>query len=116
MPTPLANAVNSLMSALKAAAGVEITYSRGVSEIIINAIPGNTLSESTFADGSVRTTRIADFIVQIADLGLTPQRGDRIDWDGRRYEVRHPGDGRVFEEVGPYKQSYRVHTVEVNVS
>lgn len=110
------NAIGSLIQAVHGAAGGEVTYSRGATDIVVTAAPGNTLTESTFADGSVRTTRIADFLIKVADLGLTPKQGDRITWDGRLYEVRHPSGGRVFDEAGPYKQLFRVHTVEVNGS
>jgi hypothetical protein len=83
----------------------------------LTAVPGRTAVEMETSDGVVRTDKIHDFIVEVAELaGITPRQGDRITWDQRRFEVMSPGSGtggKVYEEEGPYKQLYRIHTKEI---
>jgi hypothetical protein len=116
MTTPLANAVTALHASLTETAGVTVTYSQGGTNTIIQAaIPGRTSVEAQFADGSVRTEKLFDWIVsQDALPGMKPTKGDVIDWEGRRYEVLHPAGGKVYEEVGPYQQLFRIHTRQVH--
>lgn len=116
MATPLQNAVLAMHNTLKAAAGVEVVYTQGSATFIVTALPGSTLTDSTFADGSVRTDRSHDFVISMDELFVTPTAGDTIDWDSRKYQVSHPAGGKVFDEVGPYKQLYRIHTKEMNAS
>lgn len=114
MTTPLQNAVNRLHTSLSGVAGVTVIYTQnGQTPFEIEAIPGRTTVEAEFADGAVHTDRTLDFVVKIEDFYLTPAKGDVIDWDERKFEVMHPAGGKVFEEVGPYKQLYRIHTKEV---
>lgn len=118
MPTPLANAVNVAFNSLAFAGGVCVTYTQGLTiHKNVEALPGRTDTESQFSDGTIRTSRMADFIVPIESLfGLVPMKGDTIVWDDRKYEVMHPAGGRVYDEMGPYKQLYRIHTKEVYAS
>ena len=113
MATPLQNAVTALHASLKQAAGVTVEYTQSGTVVELTAVPGRTTVESEFGDGTVRSDRTADFVVNITDLGLTPAQGDTIVWDSRTYEVMHPAGGKVYEEVGPYRQLYRIHTKEV---
>lgn len=104
-----------LQSSLRAAAGVEVTYthsSQGVT-YSVTAIPGRTDIEADQGDGILRTMRLHDFIVEMADMMYEPSEGDRIAWDDRVYEVNNPASDRYAAEVGPYKQTWRIHTVEV---
>lgn len=106
-------AVDSLWRAHKQAAGVTIAYTQdGVTKSVV-AVPGRTLTEADFGEGVIRTDRMHDFIVNIDEFGLTPQRGDTILWDERKYEVLNPTGGKHYQEVGPYKQMYRIHAKEV---
>lgn len=109
------NAVAGLFASLRGAAGVTVEYTQTSSgiEFQITAVPGRTRFESEFVDGSVRSDSAFDFIMSADDMALTPARGDVIVWDDRRFEVMHPAGGKVFEEIGPYRQLYRVHTKEV---
>lgn len=114
--TPLASAVAAMHASLTETAGVAVTYRQGgVATIIQGAIPGRTSVEAQFADGSVRTEKLFDWIIpQEALAGAKPAKGDVIDWEDRRFEVLHPAGGKVYEEVGPYQQLFRIHTRQVH--
>ena len=116
MPTPMQNAIDSLRTGLLSSAGVSIAYVQGATTVNLQAIPGQTKTETDQGDGVVRQYRMADFIVQQSALGLTPARGDTITYDSRRYVVANPSGGKCYDEVGPYAQMYRIHTKEINAS
>jgi hypothetical protein len=115
MQPQLKAAIDSLWRAQKSAAGVTVTYTQSGQSKNLTAVPGRTLTEADFGEGVIRTDRMHDFIVNIDEFGLVPQRGDTISWDGRKYEVLNPTGGKHFDEIGPYKQLYRIHAKEVYV-
>lgn len=115
MTTFLQNAIGILRQTVQSAAGVTVNYVRlsNSSETELTAVPGSTQTEADNGDGVIRTDRMHDFIVDVADLGFVPSAGDRIEWDSRTYEVMNPTGGKHYDEVGPYQQMYRIHTKQV---
>jgi hypothetical protein len=111
--TLLESALESLWASLATASEVSVTYRRGGISVQLAAIPGRSQTEVDSGDGYVRSMQLNDFIVKRAELGLTPQPGDRIEWQGRYFDVVHLAGERHYESVGPWSVLYRVHTREV---
>lgn len=110
-------AIDALFAGLAASNGVSVVYTpTGLAAINLTAIPGVTDTEATAADGTVRTMRSHDFVVKISALGRTPERGDAITYDSRKYVVANINGRRHFDEVGPFKQLYRIHTKQIDAS
>lgn len=65
MPAPLQNAVASLFASLQGAAGAAVEYTQSTTTVAVNAVPGRTSVEAEFADGSVRTDKLMDFVIAI---------------------------------------------------
>ena len=117
MANVLQNAISAALKSVRASAGVVVDYTQGATTVNdCPAIPGSTTTESEFADGVVRTDKSHDFIIEREDLPFTPAKGDRIVWNTRTYDVMHPANGRVYEDIGPFRQAWRIHTKEVNGS
>lgn len=110
----LESALDALWSSLSTATEASITYRRGGGvSVQLAAIPGRSMSEVDQGDGYVRTMQLNDFIVKRAELSLTPQPGDRIEWASRKFEVVHLAGERQYETLGPWSVLYRIHTREV---
>ena len=111
--TLLESAINAMWASLATASDASVTYRRGGISVQLSAIPGRAQTEVDSGDGYVRSV-LNDFIFKSAELGLTPQPGDRIEWQGRHYDVAHMAGGAHYEHVGGWSVLYRVHTREVS--
>ena len=106
-----------------AIAGETITYTRKdvATALTITAILGRTTPQrQALADGRVNLDEEpADFLIDQAliDFGaglVEPQRGDRITYGGRVWEVT-PRDGEpCFRPDNQYRSLYRVRTIRVS--
>lgn len=110
---PLESAINAMWASLATASDASVTYRRGGISVQLATIPGKSQSEVDSGDGYVRSVQLNDFIFKSAELGLTPQPGDRIEWQGRHYDVAQTAGGNHYEFVGGWPVLYRVHTREV---
>jgi hypothetical protein len=112
------NAVNALWRGLKSAGGVTVSYrAQGSPDVLVanlDAIPGETRTETAVGEVAVSADRLHDFVVRVQDLGQEPEIGDLITWDGRDYEVRGDGVSRHYDEIDRHKILYRIHTKEVS--
>lgn len=79
----------------------------------VNATVGKTLFRSENEYGVTIRTESRDFLIAGSDLPDDPVRGDRIVYDGRRYEVLAPNGEPVWRWCGTYHWTRRVHTKEI---
>ena len=75
-------------------AAVSINYFRGETALAfrIPAKLGRTLFRAENAFGVTVRTEQRDFIIRASDLPETPEVGDEIQFDGKRYSVSAPND------------------------
>lgn len=98
---------------------VDIAYTRyrvdeaQAPSIVIKAVPGRTLFRAENDCGVTVRTEARDFLVEAADLGAEPQRGDLIDFDGGRYEVLAPDGEPVWRWSDAFRLAYRIHTKHI---
>lgn len=113
----LADAVElSLWPSLKATAGISVSYTQGVTTKTVTVVPGRTRTTVETQSGIARSDRLNDWIVEAADLALTPLRADTIVWGTRKFEVMNPSGTRVFDNCDQYGKLLRIHTKEVYAS
>lgn len=79
----------------------------------IRATVGKTRFRSENEYGVTIRTESRDFLIAGPDLSNDPVRGDRIVYDGRRYEVLAPNGEPVWRWCGTYHWTRRVHTKEI---
>jgi hypothetical protein len=104
-----------LFTTMLSQGGQTVFYDDGLVPFQLEAIPGVTQIQYQGSEGDIRTGRLHDFIVWIDDMGgRIPKHGDEITWQDRVYAVSTPAGLRHYEEIGPYKQVYRIHTREKN--
>jgi hypothetical protein len=113
MPLPLQSAVDTLWRATKSAGGVAVTYTQDGTDYSLYAVPGTTVIESQNNDGSIRTEKVQDFIFQVSDMSITPQRADTITWGTRTFEVVQPDGERCYSYSDQFQRLIRVSTKEV---
>ena len=68
----------------------DVTYSRDGAAKAVKAIVGRTVFRSTNDSGHWTRTETRDFIIRPDELGLIPEKGDVIRFDGGEYEVLAP--------------------------
>ena len=54
-------------------------------------------------------TETRDFIIRPDELGLVPEKGDVIRFDGGEYEVRAPNGEPVWRWSVPHRTAMRIH-------
>lgn len=125
MTNPAANAVLIAHRAALAVSGASVTYRRGASSFVIEAIPERAAIVDDGGDDYSDTSREFDWIVAVEDMLLDgvpilPIRGDTIHWtapDGvpRIYEVLPRAEGRHYRHSDPQRMKLRIFTIEANV-
>ena len=95
-----------------------VVYSRGISNVAVQATIGKTAFEIDDGYGMIEKWESRDFLIVAADLALggaviTPQRGDKITDGGKVYEVLAPGKEDVCRPSDPYGVTLRIHTKQV---
>jgi len=76
----------------------------------ITAVPGRTVFRQQNEYGTYIRTETRDFIVRCEQLSGEPQRGDEIEYGGRRYEVLAPNGEPAWRWSDPLHTAYRIHT------
>jgi len=113
MATGFEDAVTQATESLLAFAGESCTYLRGASSAVV------TLRRSSLAPqymdtgvGQVVEVRPVDFIGLTSALPYdTPEAGDRITCDGKRFEVTPTTSEKCFRRITPTMT--RIHTKQV---
>lgn len=111
-------ALQTLWHAQHTNGGKSVTYRSGMAECTLVAVPAQTIAELELGDGVIRTAKLADWIIKAADLVLRgepawPQVGDRIQCDGRHYEVMNMTGGQHYEKIGMTDIYWRIHSREI---
>ena len=93
---------------------VPIKYqSKGGTSAELTATVGRTLFRSENEYGVTIRVESRDFLVSAENLPREPQRGDRIIYAGRIYEVLAPNGEPVWRWSGPQHVTRRIHTKEI---
>ena len=79
----------------------------------LTATIGRTLFRTENEYGVTIRVESRDFLISTEKLSVTPQRGDRIIYAGRRYEVLAPNGEPVWRWSGTSQQTRRIHTKEI---
>jgi hypothetical protein len=112
-----------LAGQLQASASVEITYTRKLVSITMDATPGATDWSAMTEYAVVNAWVSRDFIFPLTEIDslspATPQMGDRITEVGedgvtRTYDVMAPSGAQSFRLMGTTRNICRVHTKQVN--
>jgi len=74
------------------------------------AVPGRTVFRQQNEYGAYVRTETRDFVVKREHLAAEPQKGDEIEYAGRRYEVLAPGGEPAWRWSDPAHTAYRIHT------
>jgi len=93
-----------------------IAYSRGPLEATFEATFGQTAYEVQDEFGVLIVAHAPDFLLSAADLAavfVEPALGDRIEADGKLYEVMRIGGEGVWRYSDPHRQTMRIHTKEI---
>lgn len=90
------------------------TYQRGSVAKPLLVTQAATIAESDDGELIVNTT-IVDWIFEASELLISgsttePQPGDRIEWDGKTFELMALGGEKCWRWHGRDGKSYRVHT------
>jgi hypothetical protein len=110
--------VIGLHDSLAAAAGVEITYSRGEASVELVAVRGRIDHEEIDIDRGSVSSREAAFIVKTDELRLSagailPQVGDTIEiTGGASYRVQQITGDRCYRFTDQTQKLLRIYTVE----
>lgn len=89
----------------------EALYRRpGAVERTVRATAGRSAWDATDADGAVVRIENVDFIVPAEDLETAPEKGDRLVFDGREYEVLSPGGEPPWRWSDVRRTAMRIHT------
>lgn len=93
---------------------VQITYQgKGENPVPMTATVGRTLFRAENEYGVTIRTESRDFLVSVGQMPTEPQRGDRITYGGRLYEVLAPNGEPVWRWSGSPQVTRRIHTKEI---
>ena len=93
---------------------VPIRYQfRSGGSVELTATIGRTLFRADNEYGVTIRIESRDFLVNSRNLPADPQRGDRIVYAGRIYEVLAPNSEPVWRWSGPQHVTRRIHTKEI---
>lgn len=93
---------------------VPIVYRRkGKMPVSMTASVGRTLFRAENEYGVTIRVESRDFLVSVDQMPREPQRGDRITYAGRIYEVLAPNGETVWRWSGPQHVTRRIHTKEI---
>jgi hypothetical protein len=100
-----------------------VVYQRGSNTVSVLATIGATIFRIDDGAGALLRVEARDYLITAADLvvggsPIVPRRGDRIrETFGSQtfiYEVSAPGDEPEWRWSDPYRQTYRIHTQQVD--
>lgn len=93
---------------------VPIVYQCRDGEILtLTATLGRTLFRAENEYGTTVRIESRDFLISASQLATEPQRGDRITYDGKEYEVLAPNSEPVWRWSGASHITRRIHTKEI---
>lgn len=93
---------------------VSIRYiPRNGTPLSVNAVVGRTLFRAENEYGMTVRVESRDFLIPVSNLPQEPQRGDRIIYAGREFEVLAPNSEPVWRWSGSQHITRRIHTKEV---
>jgi len=108
------------LAAIRTAAGVTVTYSRGADSVAVTAVVGRSFHEQADDYGTTVQVQTRDFLIKATDLILasariTPARGDRIVETRGTTEYTHEviGPGAPDQHYRPSDtagDTLRIHT------
>ena len=87
-------------------------FRKGGGEMTLPAALGRTLFRAEDEYGVTVRTESRDFLIAVSELGGEPERGDRIEYNGRSYEVLAPNGEPCWRWSGTTHATYRIHTKE----
>ena len=91
-----------------------VTYIQGQDSYPdIPAVIGGIIDDEAGAYDDFVLSRLADFIIPIAHLPIIPKQGDRIIFDGQRYEVIPNAFEGPYRYSDQYRIRYRIHTQNI---
>ena len=86
---------------------------RNGTPLTVNATLGRTLFRAENEYGVTVRIESRDFLIRASFLPGEPQRGDRILYAGREFEVLAPNSEGVWRWSGPQHITRRIHTKEI---
>ncbi len=90
---------------------VPIVFVRKDGEVFsLEATLGRTLFRAENEYGVTIRTESRDFLIAASDLPNDPERGEKILYNGRRYEVLAPNGEPVWRWSGASQKTRRIHT------
>jgi len=114
----MSRGMDFLNRTLKAAAGVEVAYTRGDQSITLTATVGRTVFRRNEQGGAAIEFGERDYIIVAADLTFgEPAEGDRITevigGASKTFEVVPPFGEPAWRWSDPSRTAYRVHVKEI---
>lgn len=92
---------------------VQVRYRRrSGEEVAVAAALGRTLFQAEDQYGVTVRVESRDFLIALSELGTPPERGDKIEYCGRIYEVLAPNGEPCWRWSGTTHTTCRVHTKE----
>jgi len=120
MTTPAERAVLNMHRAQRRTYGKTVTYRRGIQEVELTAVLGESEFPRTDSEGLTTEEISQDFILMVSELildevAVEPEPGDQIEVDGfGTFAVRSPGGSEpAWRFSDPTRKLYRIHTQEV---
>lgn len=105
-----------LADTLRAHVSQTVTYWRCSKSVSVAATVGQTLYQVEDQGTGIATQwESRDFLIKpallvIAGETITPEVGDEIEFDGKRYQVLPPSGEKHSRDSGPYGYLLRIHT------
>ncbi len=93
---------------------VPVLYRRkGGGEATVKAALGRTPFRAEDQYGVTVWVESRDFLIALSELGALPERGDKIEYNGRMYEVLAPNGEPCWRWSGTTHTTCRIHTKEI---
>lgn len=86
---------------------------RSGEEVMVNAALGRTLFQAEDQYGITVRVESRDFLIALSELGAIPERDDKIEYNGRVYEVLAPNGEPCWRWSGTTHTTCRIHTKEI---
>lgn len=110
----LEDAANWLNQQREECLSVSVTYQpKNGTPVPVTAAVGRTLFRAENEYGVTVRTESRDFLISVSELPAEPQRGDRIVYANRQYEVLAPNGEPVWRWSGSQMVTRRIHTKEI---
>jgi len=81
--------------------------------LTVRAVVGRTLFRGENRYGATVRTEARDFLISSEELPEEPERGDRVRWNGRLFEVLAPNGEPHWRWSDGHLNTRRIHTKEI---